>query len=801
MYNHQYSNNLEVVKKLFEALSNTQAVLLTGDNGLYQDKILEHMRLFISENDMNVKVLVIQASEKSYELWPIIDALSHINDVDLRANIDEIIPYNDILAFSGGVMVEEQIFRALVKSLSSCSKLMITVESVCLQKETVLQFIIRLMNYAYIYGHNLFTLFDLSGDEDECIIQMNRLKPLKAPKEYIRFDPWDAKELETLFLTKFDNNVTISAQSLGFVIGSCLGNPTKLENNIEYLHAVSVVYKDESGRWICKDIEQPMLGTTITEHIRQRYNKLDNILRSTLQRSSILDIEFSSALLKNPLEVIRADEKLRSVEAITRLIQHTKLDRFKFQNATVQLSIRSYVADKDYLQWNHALGDFYVQTAKAQSENLFETSDSILKAAFYYKESNELPQSLQCYVRTLPLLMGLNQFNDALDVLEKIESLREALAQGQPYVFSLYRAECCRQLFDNTRASKSYVEYLNNANISESERQRVLVLYASTLYNSGFMEKPRTILLEIYNTLSACIDKKNILVYLNSCLLLTAIDETSNKHGFESYYQQALVFAKKIGVQRGYYSLLRCATLVYDCSISIKLMKEACTYFKEHDDMKELAMTYHNIGSTIMYEENLNTAEEYLHESYKILTSFGSYGAYYVQNSLALLQCFLYHDYQRALDMLLDCLNCTKMTTDAYYSIAIQLNISTCYRKLGKLSLCKQMLSDIATLLCQDENNSFSLLKAYRVLCSALLACDSGLLQDAYELLLVYISEYAESGHFKYIYSIQLMKSICDKLELDYPEIILPYIDADCIGTQRLRAENVILHRFMFWEL
>ena len=135
-------------------------------------------------------------------------------------------------------------------------------------------------------------------------------------------------------------------------------------------------------------------------------------------------------------------------------------------------------------------------------------------------------------------------------------------------------------------------------------------LTAELFYGTGENLKAYGLLRKLYKNRKFIDDP---VLKLNIVSLLSSVEETLNKTHYVKHYNETLYLCTTNNMIKEYHTLLRKANMAHDGENSILLMKKGEEYFKKSNDIIELIMVKHNIGTeSLFYENTFNMAKAYL---------------------------------------------------------------------------------------------------------------------------------------------------------------------------------------------
>lgn len=618
----------------------------------------------------------------------------------------------------------------------------------------------------------------------------------------IPFSRWETCELEDLFLEHFNYKIDIKPNLLNPIISAALGNPSRLKEIIYNLMAENIIKQNEDI-YVCSNYNPKILYDQMEKYILSRYQRLDSELQRIVRGASVLGFEFQTELLKYPLKFKDIEMRLHQIEKLSNIV-YQKIDfSYIFFNVETHLSIKKIVSTDEYNIWCTSLAQYYY--AKAQSYiakgKAISACNCLFSSACYYEEILQYQKALWIYNKTLPILVSIMQYEQALKIINKIEYIN-----SMPDVVTstairenllIIKASCLFSTFHFNEAAIEYEKYINIANVETLEQQNLYCQYAICLYSTGQINKPYTILTTLYNEISSQeICEKNAKIIVNILSNLSSIEETMQNTECSYHFNLALSYAHKYKLTDLYYSLLRKSFIVHSGINYIQLLETAKKHYWNRGAKKDYAMTVHNLASIYLLNDKMENVESSCHEAIKIFREMGSDAIHYTYNCLGIYYC-MQGDYNNALSCFR---SAYKNRYEIFSKIVIALNQITVHIKLGNFMCAKQLLEYCEKLWKQDEAEAFQILKPYYYIIKSALYENINNVAKAYESYLYYFENEDELFSYRIVFATNKLYRLCEQNNLLFPSELKKYLISDNLIAKRLLKLDILPVHLMFAE-
>lgn len=611
------------------------------------------------------------------------------------------------------------------------------------------------------------------------------LKPLKK---------WENKDFIQLCEELYGE---LEIEIINLVASYSFGNAGAFLQHLNILKFYNI-FKFEKGSWcFLKETNiNTLLKENFSEIVKKKYELLEPSLQTIIKQTSTIGYKYKKSDLSEVFNVENATSVLKQIEIITELLYFTdaKLENGKFDSVTVQKQIEKNIDTKHHNEWCLALAQYYESKLDICNPISVETYEYTKKCIFYYEKAKELTKIIYHVIFLIPLLCSLNLYNSALDASQKLKKVTEKKIEYiHFYQYSFYLlAQINRELSNYIEALDNLKKYIKFTGIG-NQNIELNYLIAELLYGTGDTPKAYDILKLLYNELNTIDDP---LVRMKIVSLLSSVEETMNDHHYIKHYNEALSICINNYMFKDYYTLLRKANMAHDGKSSIMLMRMGEQYFKSCNDIVELIMIKHNIGTEcIFYDETYKNSKEELEYAYEAACKCAFNQLSYIINSLAILD-ILDGKYVSAKKKISNILN---YEHEDFTLLALHLNKATCLLKLCQIKEAIKALEK-AKNINQKKQNRFPFFN------SQIILMESYIYLKQHEPLRAYykLCQYFNSGFLDRstgILSAKIVLSLlCKKYHYPYPKTLTKLSDnCDAIAL-KMATNHLVLCDLMFWE-
>lgn len=629
----------------------------------------------------------------------------------------------------------------------------------------------------YHHNHTIFARYP----------QLSYLKPLEKWKDMDFFQLWESLYKSEDFCE--DIIQLVSSYSLGNA-----GIFLRHLNTLKYYD----VLKLKNGKWcFTKEANIDMLlKEQFSEIVRKKYELLDPSLQTVIMQTSTIGYLFKKNDLSEVFNVENVTSVLKQIEILTYLLYFTdaKLENGKFDSVQVQTQIEKQIDPKHHRDWCIALAKYYESKMEFCNPVSIELYRCQEKCVFYYDKANEVSKTIYHYVSLVPLLCYLNLYNSAMEVSLKLRDLSKGKSDyTSSYHYSFYLLTQINRKLSNYTAALNYLKKYIALTKTNKPNIELDYLRAELLYGIG--ETPCA-----YNLLKSLYVKADFIddptMKLNIISLLSSVEETINNPQYIKHYNEALYLCTCNNMNKDYNRLLRKANMAHEGCNAIMLMKKSKEYFKKSNDIIEVIMVEHNIGTeSLFYEATYTNAKEDLKSAYKLAGEYGFDQLAYTINSLAILD-ILEENYKSAEEKLT---NLLETEQEDFTLLALYINKTTCLLKLNREDEAIQLLQK-AKILNSKEQNKIPFYTIQIVLMESYIYLAQKDYFKAYQKLCHYF-ELGQLDRSTGILSAKIVLSrLCKNYHYSYPDMLTGLsINCDIIA-MKMANNHLVLCDLMFWE-
>lgn len=617
--------------------------------------------------------------------------------------------------------------------------------------------------------------------------QLVYLKPLKK---------WENTDFFQLWQELYQNsecNTAILERVASYSFGNA-GVFIRHLNNLKFYNALAL----QGGKWRFSkgaNIDE-LLRENFSDIVRKKYESLTPELQTIIKQTSTLGYIFKKKDLSEVFDVDNATIVLKQIEILTELLYFTdaKLENGKFDSIQVQEQIEKKIDSEKHREWCLALAQYYeskIQHCSRASTEMYTYKE---KCILYYEKANDISKLIYHYVSLVPLLCRLNLYNSALNVSEKLREITEGYSEYKHfYDYSFYLlSQINKCLLNYTAAMDNLKKYMGHTGAGKHNSE-INYLYAELLYGTGNTPEAYNLLKFLYKNIAIIDDP--FLKY-NIVSLLSSVEETMNNQRYIRHYNESLVLCTQYRMVSNYYKQLRKANLAHEGEHAILLMKKGEEYFQKCNDVIELIMIKHNIGTEcLFYENTYRNAVTELKCAYNMACRYGFNQLSYIINSLAILD-ILEERYESAIEKLNKLM---KIEQEDFTLLALYINKATSLLKLGMIDEVIELL-DKASKINLKSKNQIPFFTSQIVLLKSYVYLAQYKQKGAYDKLCQYFN-YGLLDRSTGILSAKIvLTSICNKYHYSYPAKLTSISDTCDAIALKMSYNHLVLCDLMFWE-
>jgi hypothetical protein len=766
-----YENQLE----LFSKAEETSLTFIVGDKGLGKSFFI-HSYYKNFENILYIKDEIF----KSYFLEPIITALTKF-DSSCKIEFDE--------------LNMPQTIRKMLLDICRQKNIIICFESFNSYPEDLAEFCISFLQ-SYLDCDNIgsFILIELDSDiKDMKDTLLHKLYSLTINTNFIKFKKKTEEELFDIISSKFNNKINIGEEERKYIIKSSFGNIKHLFLIINYLKQEGYIHFD-GIKWICEQLPNGILNQSIEEYIMHRYNMLNEDLKILLQKSSLLGTEFYSNQLQKTFNLVRVDEELSRIEKLSSLIQkNDNYDKSKylFETEDVCNNIQNLIPENEKKVWNKMLAEYYEMQFRKHDQNMIKRLENCCRLATYYINSDNLKMAIIFYYRSIRYSIYLLDYKGALELITLILKIPDIRNSNVTLYFESLKlqAYCYHQLGKYELSTDLYFKLLKNNFFTELEMIEIFYFYADSLYFIGKVSKAQEILLTL---------KEDLKYSNNNKLLFRVLSELATTYGFlreygsaREYFSYSVNQSRSAGLEDEYYIQLRKSSMFWELKLTFPLMEQAAEYFERKNNIQELAKTYHNLGTDLLYLGDSKAAINYLRQAITELQKYGSDEIHYTYNCIGVYYATYEKKFEKAIEYFKRAISFKPVL---FSTMVLYLNMSSCYKALQNNENAEKYLEKAMHIQTElgKEVPSYSL---YLLINQGLYAKLDGRLKESEKY-------FKESLRYKLTNNqLYLVGKNLSQVSRNLDKDTLKYVSIDAEPLyKRFFENNICLSTLRFWE-
>ena len=772
--------------------------ILKGEYGLGQADFLQAFRAHIQTLRGVKAALDIRLSANSFSLYSIWNSLKQ--HISVSFELDDL--YQPVS--STGLNYEEYIISKLLV-LGQEKELYFFCEDISRCNAALYEFTKKIVDCLFpntpafmmccFYQNQESSMANMSDQE-----VLDFFATLGNRTKYISFPLWTEERLRNHLSSYLQNCMDFPDTVVNSITQAAIGNPTQLLGIVEYLKSEGIIY-EEDGLFRCQNFDEELLLFKAEQYVASKYRRLAPSMQHILKSSSIIGYEFDKNLLANPLNILLSDAQLKKIEHLTHLIHAKDDDLFEFHNNASHLSIKNIVPSEEYVKWNLMLADHFYREALHSQQNFdgIEVISFLSRSAYYYSAAEQKEKTTLIYLRLIPLLISIMDYEKALSVISNLRQLYQAdhslIAASDLHRLYMLEGDCHYSLFKYNEAAIAYRRFVEANFVTKIEFLSAQCQYAIALYGTGETEEPYKLLEHIYLHMDDGFDEKIVALKVKILSLMSSIEETIWNGKHVEHFNQALALAKKHNLVNEYYQLLRKALIVYKGKNGIRLMASAKEYYERTNNIKEYAMCLHNMATEMLYDEDLELARLNLEESIRIFQSFGSDGIHYPINALGNYWA-LKGNFQKAIACYQNAYN---PRYELFSQIGVLINLATAHRSLKQYKKAMDFLRKVEKLLSVKQTQNYAILRQHYYLSIAL--TETGHSNErAYRAFLQYFDNETNVESHRMTIASRALRNLCNVTGMQFPTEFESYVSRNSTTIERLDLHQLVLVRFSFAE-
>ena len=705
-----------------------------------------------------------------------------------------------LMKMSSSTVIKKHIIHTFIELLQNKDKTIIVFKDFeNFDKETV-HFIFEFTEYLInnIKNKTLFFIIELN-DEIEYETR-NRFARLGKFTNYVQFPGWETDDLSDLLKENY-GEFNISEIQMKSIVEYSFENASIFLNNVEFLKERGYAYFQKHSL-SCNQFSQDVLLGNYKNVVKNRYDLLNNDLRETLQKASIIGFEFEINSLESAFEVIHAGQKILEIERISRLIFQIDNNQFSFCNKITQEIVETYIPEENRYKWFRILALFYENKMNSTIVQFSDVKycETALKAAFFFEKAHCFQEAISLYLKTIPVFLNGCFYRQCLICINNTKRLLSDDTFTDIHLkakLNYFEFICNKQLFDMQQSIVCFNLYKQKVFFNHVEKIKADYEEAYLLYDSNNTQKAYGLLTSCYNELKPIKENSyNIQrLIINVTSLLCSVEETLSLPIFRTHFNEAITLSKKYKHYDLYYSLLRKCGLVFSGKACLKKLKSAANYFNEKNKI-EYAMTLHNWGSELIVNMDSFNALHKLNEAYEIFSEYGHNGIVCVKNALAIYYTIFEKDYNYALELLS---NYITPYNEDFLLLTVYFNKTTVLRKKGELQKAKEYLQKVKGIN-EKKRNQFPYFYMFIYAQEGYIHLDEGDYAKAWHCFNKFLHyDYVDRPEY-YCSVLRTFEELSKKLGYDYKADIVDCSEKCETLSKKLFEEKIIFCEILFWE-
>lgn len=678
-----FENNVKLLEDFYEKNSKSSIVFLKGEMGLGKSYTINQ---FI-KNKNNV-LHIKPGFANDYFLLPFIDALPPTQYLEKEK------PY---------LNEAERIKVELIRVLKRNRQILIF-ENMTIYSIELLTFCRDLIRYilSELSETKTYILIELNSDkivnDSDKDNLLKEILSISFEAQFLNYKRLDKKILKKIFLEGFHSNIEISNADWEYIADSSFGNIHLMLLVVGYLKQEGYIYYTQNNTWKCIPVPEHTLDNIVSKYIFTRYNKLDEHLKTILQKSSLLGPVIWTKHLKQSFELLQVDWELMQIEKISELIHSAEQQKYIFESQDTYKIIQRMIPDDKQGSWNNILAKYYEKKLNDCKKSNIEKLQLFRKIAECNERAHKFKKAIIYYLKAIHMSNILLDYSQSLFLIECAVEIIDFLEESAEYIYPLFlnQAECYKALGKYEDELKIYDNIFNECRLAKREYYQIVYQKACALYNIDQNEEAIVLLKEIEIKLPYLEDDR---FSLNVFREIAAIYYFCRKYDEASdYFTRSLNMCRKGDFERDYYLLLRQSSMFWDLEISRKAQIKSLEYFTKQRDLKEKAKVCHNLGTDALWTGDKEIAKKYLLMAKDEFEKFGCSDIHYTYNCIGVYEAVFENNCKEAISSF------SKMMTfavDTFSKLISIINSASCFCSLGQLETCENYIKKYEELLSE----------------------------------------------------------------------------------------------------
>lgn len=611
----------------------------------------------------------------------------------------------------------------------------------------------------------------------------------------ILLDSNDYKDYIEYFSGLLSGENQISQEQMKNIIKEAFFNPALIKKMVYYFVDVGIFYQSED-RWCCDEIDFHLTARLFEKHIYQRYAKLDEVLRKTIDKACITGFEINPSLLYQPLGILKSEENLRRIERLSRLITHTE-NSYEFENNTVYNLINDKMNLSEKKAHHSLVAEYlYEKINDCKKTNSVLHLLNIIKS--HYLSAERIDEALHivgCYIQQA---YEMRNYDAALAGIHEFQELSNGKFPYAEQQLAIKEMEIYR-LLGQFSAAYFKLAHIKNKYLPLGNKNWIEYWKAFCLFNNGQTNQAK----EKADALIQKLDEQQLhdeYLTLNLDILLAGMYHHFGDIPYASKrYEQGLsISSQKNAYQKEYHYLLSISNMFLDNELAIENIEKSMRYFEKKHLMLSYAKSANNVAINYIYLGKYEKAVFYLKRSEEIFSDMYSISYHYPLNNLGTAYAYL-RDY----NMALECFTKARDNpVEPFSYLWISMNIANCKRKLGDHRECQELLVMVEKEIQSLDCNTYLLERNFHI-SKALLYIEEEDYTSAYEhcnRALELEVNLLQNDTYPIYYS-KLLTFLTEKISKPLPQLALLYKDSfESAFCKDLLENHIYLGNLLFWE-
>ncbi|MEO0303784.1 MAG: tetratricopeptide repeat protein [candidate division WOR-3 bacterium] len=456
-----------------------------------------------------------------------------------------------------------------------------------------------------------------------------------------------------------------SEETIKFIFERTEGNPFFVEQFSIYLLENDYI-KNENGKNVLTG-EVKNIPSTISSIIIARIDRLNEELKSLIEKSSVIGYEIEREILKRVSRLKNFDERVKEIERENILLKLNEL-KLIFKHSLIRDTVYNMILKKK-------LKEYHSMVAEIMEKLFYEDEERLSDIAFHYERGENYEKAKEFYIKSGDYAHKKFRLFDSLKFYEK--SLNYAYESSDRIFIrsKLYRIKFILGIWQEVK--NDYEQLLNEIveYADDKLKSEILKDYGDLLFQMGFYDECQEYLDKSYEVFARLNNKKEL-----ADILSIKAQIFWRKNEFKKaieYCEKTKEFVEQEDDPETYANIFltkgNIAKDMGDYDEAIKNYEQVIRIAQDNNILLTLSSVYGNLGLIYwMKGEFDNALSKYL-EAEKILKNVNSKSSLsYLYGNLGALY-YSMKEYQKAEDFFMKQLKISRELNDRK-SIRIVLN-------------------------------------------------------------------------------------------------------------------------------